>query len=82
MTPSLWVVPCLEEKGNKFDDGLVFKSDSPSLVSFIEARFPSLFFRSSRWQTSNREVVEELAFSLCIDKASQMTQIFILFYPP
>lgn len=80
VAPGLGIIIFLQEKGNKFDDCLMFKSDSSSLVSFIEARFSSLFFSRSRWQASNREVVEELAFNLRVDKASQIIQIFILFY--
>src|ERR1700736_2986602 len=80
MTPGLWVIPCLEEKGNKFDDRLVFKGDSTSLVCFIAAWLSSLLPGSSRWQAPDRMVVEKFAFSLAINKASKMTQIFVFLH--
>src|SRR5437868_5924028 len=77
MTPGLWVILCLEEKGNKFDNGLVFKSDSPSFVCFIVARLSSLLPGRSRWQSPYRKVVEKIAFSLAVNKASKMAQVFV-----
>src|SRR5579884_3360695 len=80
MTPSLWVVFFLKEKWNKFDDRLVFKSDSPSRVHFVEARLSSLLPGSSRWQAPDRKVVEKFAICLVINKACEMDQVFVLLH--
>src|SRR5215469_12163062 len=80
MTPSLWIIPCLEEKGNKFNDRLVLKGDSSSLVCFIAAWLSPLLPGSSGWQAPNRKVVEKIAFSLAINKASKMTHVFVFLH--
>src|SRR6266567_3113614 len=80
IAPGLWVILCLKEKGNKFDNRLMFKSDPTARVCFVAAWLSSLLPGSSRWQAPDRKVVEKFAFSLAINKASKMTEIFVFLH--